>query len=169
MENKGNVEVSETIVEDDTQHDFKEGKTLDVPRQEGDPGCCNVHVTIGDVFVGEAFCDLGAGGNLMSLSTFNRIGGLTLRPCFMNVGLVDGSETKHVGMVRNMMIDINVFQFKIDFIVVQDKGEQECPLILRRSSMATAKASVDLEKKEVIPPSNAHNLAMEFATRGMSS
>lgn len=116
-----------------------------VPRQEGDPRCSNVHVIVGDVFVGEALCDLGAGGNLMSLSTFNRIGGLTLRPCFINVGLADGSETKHVGMVRNMMIDINVFQFKIDFIIVQDKGEQECPLILRRSSMATAKALVDLE------------------------
>jgi len=28
MENKGNVEVSETIVEEDTQHDLKGGKTL---------------------------------------------------------------------------------------------------------------------------------------------
>lgn len=36
MENKGNVEASETIVEDDTQHDFKEGKTLDVGIEVGE-------------------------------------------------------------------------------------------------------------------------------------
>ena len=30
VENKGNVEVSETIVEEDTQHDLKGGKTLGV-------------------------------------------------------------------------------------------------------------------------------------------
>jgi len=35
MENKGNVEVSKTIVED-TQHDLKEGKTLDVGIEVGE-------------------------------------------------------------------------------------------------------------------------------------
>jgi hypothetical protein len=67
-------------------------------------------------------CDLGAGGNLMPLSTFNLGGGLTLRPCFMNVSLEDGSETELVGMVRIMMVDIDGFQFEIDVIVSQDKG-----------------------------------------------
>jgi len=46
-----------------------------VPRKEEDPECSNVHVTVGDVYVGEALCNLGAGGNLMPLATFKLIGG----------------------------------------------------------------------------------------------
>jgi len=53
-------------------------------------------------------------------------------------------------MVRNMMIDIDGFQFEVDVIVAHDKGKQDCPLILGRSFMATAKAFVDLESKEVL-------------------
>lgn len=118
-------------------------------------------------------CDLRADGNLMSLSTFNQIRGLTLRPCFMNVCLADGSETKLVGMVKNMMVDIDGFQFEIDVIVAKDKGEQDGMLILGRSLMVTAKALVDFEHKEffirsnsyyqcykVTPPSYAYDLAI---------
>jgi len=72
----------------------------------------------------------------------------------MNVGLVDGSESEHVGKVRNMLIDINGFQFEIDVIVAQDKGEQDCPLIIGRSFTETAKALVHLEHKEVFVRSN---------------
>jgi len=64
-----------------------------IPKEEGDPGCFNVPVTVEYVVVGEALCDLGANDNLMLLSTFNWIEGLTFRPCFMNVGLADGRNT----------------------------------------------------------------------------
>ena len=43
--------------------------------------------------MGESLCDLEVGGNLIPLSTFNWIRGLTLRPCFKNVGLADGRKT----------------------------------------------------------------------------
>jgi len=62
-----------------------------VPRKEGYPGCFNVPVIEGGVYVGEALCDLGDEGNLMSLATFRRIGGLTVRPCFVDVGLAYGT------------------------------------------------------------------------------
>ena len=35
-----------------------------VPKKEGDPGCVNVPSNLGDVYVSEALCDLGASGNL---------------------------------------------------------------------------------------------------------
>jgi len=119
---------------------------------------------------------MGANGNLMPLSTFNRIGGLTLRHCFMNVGLVDGRKTKHVGMVRNMMIGVDRFQFEINVIVALDKGKEDFPLIIGRSFLETAKALIDLEHKvvfirsngyyqcyKVTPSSNAYNEAMKVA------
>ena len=58
--------------------------------------------------------------------------------------LADGSEIEHVGMVRNIITDINGFQFEIDVIVARDKGEQDCQLILGRSFMAAARALIEL-------------------------
>jgi hypothetical protein len=40
----------------------------------------------------------------------------------MNAGLADDRKIKLVGIVRNMMIDIDGFQFEIDVIVAHDKG-----------------------------------------------
>lgn len=111
-----------------------------LPKEEGDPGCFNVPVDVGKTFVGEALCDLEANGNLIPLSTFNKIGGLTLRPCFMDIILAYGNETKQPRMVRDMVIDIEGFKFKFNVIVSQNKKEQKCPLILGRSFLATAKA-----------------------------
>jgi len=42
-----------------------------VPKEEDDPGYFDIPVNAGNVFVGEALCDLGGNGNLMLLSTFN--------------------------------------------------------------------------------------------------
>lgn len=53
-----------------------------VPKEEGDLGCFNVPITVGNVFVGEALCDLGANGNFVLLSTFNRIGGANITSLF---------------------------------------------------------------------------------------
>jgi len=52
-------------------------------------------------------------------------------------------------MVRDMTINIDGFEFEINGIVSKDKKGQDCPLILGRSFMATAKSLVDLELKEV--------------------
>jgi len=115
-----------------------------IPKEEGDPGCFNVPVSIGNNFVGEALCYLGANSNLMSLSTFNRFGGLNLRPCFMDIGLADGGEAELAGMVIHMMIDIDGFKFKINVIVSKNEKKQDFPLIFGRSFLATAKALIDL-------------------------
>lgn len=85
-----------------------------LPKEEGDPGCFNVPVVVRKTFMGEALCDLEANGNLMSLSTFNKIGGLVLQ---MDISLADGNETKQPRMVRDMVIDIEGFKFKFNVIV----------------------------------------------------
>lgn len=112
-----------------------------IPKEERDPRCFNVHVYVEKVFVGEALCDPEAN---------------VIRPCFMNIGLVDGNETIPVGMVRDMMIDIEGFKFKINVIVSKNKKEQEWPLILGRSFLAIVKALIDLKQKEVFIMSNGY-------------
>jgi hypothetical protein len=91
----------------------------------------------------------------MPIATFKLIGGLELRSCFMGVGLVDGTTTTtHVGMVRDMMINIEGFELLVDVIATKDNEDQNCPLISGRLFMTTAKTLVDLEQKEVFIRSN---------------
>jgi len=127
-----------------------------VPKEEGDPGCFNASVFVRKVFMSEAFCDLGANGNLMLLSTFDRIRGLTLCPCFMDIGLVDGEKSTPSKMVRDMMIAIEGFKFKINVIVSKNKKKHNCPLILGWSFLATDKTLIYLKQKEVFIRSNRY-------------
>jgi hypothetical protein len=64
----------------------------------------------------------------MLYATFKKIGGLELMACFMDVGLEDSTSTEPLGMVRYMMINIDVFDFEIDVIVTNDnKGQDVLP------------------------------------------
>ena len=83
--------------------------------------------------MGETLCDLEENDNLMLLSTFDKIEGLTLRPCFMDIGHADYREAAPTGMVKDLMIDIKVFKIKVNVIVSKNKKKQDCPLILGRS------------------------------------
>jgi len=58
---------------------------------------------------------------------------------------VVGITTKTLGMVRDMIINIEGFEFGIVVVVVKDNNDQECPQILERSFMETAKYLVDLK------------------------
>jgi hypothetical protein len=77
-------------------------------------------VKVGNIYVREALCELGAFGNLMPYATLKKIGGLELKACFVDVGLADGTTTNPLGMVRDMMINIDRFEFDIDVIVTKD-------------------------------------------------
>jgi hypothetical protein len=48
---------------------------------------------------------------------------------------VVGTTTKTLGMVRDMITNIEGFKFRIVVIVVKDNKDQECPQILERSFM----------------------------------
>ncbi len=45
--------------------------------------------------------------NMMSLSLFNEIGGLELKPCEVRIGLADGSRKNDEGVIEIVDIDID--------------------------------------------------------------
>jgi len=47
-------------------------------------------------------CYLGSSANMMSLSLFNKIGGLKLEPCKIKIGLVDGSMKNDEGVIETI-------------------------------------------------------------------
>ena len=58
----------------------------------------------------------------MSLSLFNKIGGLKLEPCKIKIGLVDGSMKNDEGVIETVDINIDGFTFPIKVVVMEMKG-----------------------------------------------
>jgi hypothetical protein len=46
----------------------------------------------------------------------------------MNIGLADGGKAKLVGMVRDIMVDIDGFKFEINVIVSKDIRKARPPI-----------------------------------------
>ena len=80
---------------------------INLPKKKEDHGCFSVPVTIKGFYVGELMCDLGSNANMMSLSLFNTIGGMELKPCEVRIRLVDASLKSDEGVIEIVHIVID--------------------------------------------------------------
>jgi hypothetical protein len=55
------------------------------PKKKEDLGCFSILVTTKGFYVGEVIRDLGSSANMISLSLFNKIGGMKLKPCEVRI------------------------------------------------------------------------------------
>ena len=94
------------------------------PKKKEDSGSFNVPLTIKGFYDGEVMCDLRSSANMMSLSLFNKIGGMEVKPCEARIGLVDGSLKNVEGVIETMDINIDGFTFPIEVIVMEIKGQK---------------------------------------------
>jgi hypothetical protein len=112
-----------------------------------DLGSFNIPILISCVFHGEALCDLGANINLMSIETFTKIKGLRMTPYEKLVGVADGTMTEPEEVLFNVQVEVENFNFLVD-IVVMDMAE--CPVTIDKPFLATTKARINLESKEIV-------------------
>jgi len=120
------------------------------PKKKEDPGCFSVIVIVKGYYVGEMMCDLGSSTNMMSLSLFNKIGGMELKSCEVRIGLADGSLKQAKGIIETMNININGFTFPIEVVVMEMKGLDRIQMILGRPFLATAQAIINVDQREII-------------------
>jgi len=76
-------------------------------------------VTIGNLTVGRALLDLGAGINLIPLSMFKKIEDVEVRPKLMNLQLADRSVKHPYGIVENLIVKVDKF-IKHPYGIVED-------------------------------------------------
>ena len=95
-------------------------------------------VIVKEFYVGEVMCDLGSSTNMMSLSVFNKIGGMDLKPCDVRIGLGDGSLKHDEGVVETVNINIDGFTFPIEVVVMETKRLYRAQMILGRPFLATS-------------------------------
>ncbi|XP_014523660.1 uncharacterized protein LOC106779955 [Vigna radiata var. radiata] len=116
-----------------------------LPPKLKDPRSFTIPCTIGNISVGKALIDLGASINLMSLSMFEKIEGLELKPTRMTLQLTDRSLKYPYGVVGDVLVKVDKFLFPIDFVIMEMEEDVNVPLILGRPFMKTARVLIDVE------------------------
>ncbi|XP_061376476.1 uncharacterized protein LOC133318489 [Gastrolobium bilobum] len=74
-----------------------------IPAKLRDPGSFNIPITIDDIAIGRAICDLGASINLMPLSIYKSLGIEELKPTEVSLQLADRSVRKPNGIIEDVL------------------------------------------------------------------
>ena len=90
-----------------------------------DPGNPVVTVQIGNVLVSNVLIDLGATINVMTKQTMDQIRLSHLRPTPTVLELVDRSKIKPEGVLDDVIISLDSWEYPVDFILLQPKNLQE--------------------------------------------
>ena len=107
-----------------------------------DPGSPTISIVVGNSKLGHALVDLGASVNLLPYSVYVNLGLGELEPTNITLQLADRSVKIPIGIVKDVLVQVDKFYFLVDFIVldtqpVVNQGTQ-FPVILGRPFLATA-------------------------------
>nr|GEZ65844.1 reverse transcriptase domain-containing protein [Tanacetum cinerariifolium] len=120
-----------------------------LPEKLGDPG----KFLIPCDFLGMAKClalvDLGASINLMPFSIWKVLSLLDLTPSCITLELVDRSLSHPVRVAEDVYVNVGLFHFPADFVVVDFDADPRVPLIIRRSFLKTERALIDVFEGEL--------------------
>nr|GEZ00152.1 reverse transcriptase domain-containing protein [Tanacetum cinerariifolium] len=96
-----------------------------------------------------ALADLGASINLMPLSVWEGLSLSELTLTCMTLKLENRSVSKPIGIVKDVSVQVGVFHFPADFVVVDFKPDPRVPLIIERYFLKTGRALIDVHKGEL--------------------
>ncbi|CAM8956790.1 unnamed protein product [Rhodiola kirilowii] len=113
-----------------------------MPKKEKDPGSFSIPITIGDVNISKALCDLGASISLMPYSLYKKFDMGTLVPTSISLRLADRSSRIPSGILEDVPVKVGKFYIPVDFFVLEMEEEREIPIILGRPFLKTTKAVI---------------------------
>ena len=85
----------------------------------------------------------------MPLSIFKRLGVKTLKPTPMTLQFADRTVKRPLGIAENIIVQLKDSYVPYDFVVFDMKTDEQIPLILGRTFLATAKGSADFENAKI--------------------
>ncbi|GJY18910.1 retrovirus-related pol polyprotein from transposon TNT 1-94 [Tanacetum coccineum] len=129
----------------------EEGKALKEAyyTKEKDPGSFTLPCFINNICYDNALVDLGAKVSVMPLSTYLNLGLGELAHTKLTVELVDRTMKYPKGIAKNVLVGIGKFVFLVDFIILDMPEDIKVPLILERPFLSTARAKIDVYKRNI--------------------
>ncbi|CAM8904938.1 unnamed protein product [Rhodiola kirilowii] len=113
-----------------------------MPKKEKDPGSFSIPISIGDVNISKALCDLGASISLMPYSLYKKLYMGTLVPTSISLRLADRSSRIPSGILEDVPVKVGKFYIPVDFFILEMEEEREIPIILGRPFLKTTKAVI---------------------------
>ncbi|XP_070026177.1 uncharacterized protein [Nicotiana sylvestris] len=123
--------------------------TRPVAEKLSDPGSFIIPCTIGNFAFAKALYDLGASINLMPLVMYKRLGIRRARPTSMLLQLANRTMKRPSGILDDMLVQVGKFEFPTDFVILDCRVDEEIPIILGRPFLATGRALIDCETREL--------------------
>ncbi|XP_072084569.1 uncharacterized protein [Arachis hypogaea] len=115
-----------------------------------DPGSFLITYTIGTITFEKALYDLGSSINLMPLSVMRKLGIQEVQLTRISLEMTDKSLKRAYGMVKNVLVKVENLYLSADFMILDTGEARENSIILGKVFLATAKALIDVEKRELI-------------------
>ncbi|XP_070010112.1 uncharacterized protein [Nicotiana sylvestris] len=112
------------------------------------PGSFTIPCTIGNFAFAKALCDLRDSINLMPLTIYKRLRIGRARPTSMLLLLADRTVKRPFGILDDVLIQVGKFVFPTNFVILDCKVDEEIPIILERSFLATKRALIVCETGE---------------------
>ncbi|GKA71303.1 reverse transcriptase domain-containing protein [Tanacetum coccineum] len=113
-----------------------------IPPKLGDPGSFLIPCNFNKAFSCNALADLGASINLMPYSLYAKLSLETLKPTKRSVRLANRSFKYHVGIAKNMLVEVGKFTFPADFVILEIEEDSKVPFYLKKTFLHTADAVI---------------------------
>ena len=117
------------------------------PVKYKDPGCPTIGIRIGNTYIRHALLDLGASVNLLPYTIYCQLGLGEMKPTNITIQLADRSTRRPMGIVEDVLIQIEQFYFPVDFIILETESvpnpDRQIPVILGRPFLATSNAIIN--------------------------
>ncbi|RDY10500.1 Retrovirus-related Pol polyprotein from transposon 17.6, partial [Mucuna pruriens] len=118
-----------------------------LPQKCRDHGIFLVPCTIGDCTFADAMLDLGASINVMPASIYRSLNFGDLEPTGMTIQLANRSIVQPLGVLEDVLVQVNELIFPADFYVLdmeEETSEKGSTLVLGRPFLMTARTKIDV-------------------------
>ena len=119
-----------------------------LPPKCKDPGTFTIPCNIDNTRFEKALLDLGASINVMPFSIYTSLNLGPIKKTGVIIQLADRSNAYPMGVVEDVLVQVNKFVFPADFYVLDmedDTSPNPTPLLLGRPFLKTAKTKIDVD------------------------
>jgi hypothetical protein len=118
-----------------------------IPRKSDDEWDPIIKVDINN-FHCNALCDFGASVSVMPMKLYDMLDLPPMENGYLDVHLGDTNK-KSLGKIKNVIIMVNHNLVPVDFIIVDEKCNVSCPIVLGRPFLRTVGAIIDMREGNI--------------------
>ena len=109
--------------------------TTSITQKKEDPGAFTIPCTVGSLHFVKEFFDLRSSINLMTLSTYKKLGLGDPKPTAIRLLMADRTVKRPIGVLHDVLVKVESFIFPADFVILDCEVDFEVPIFLGGHSL----------------------------------